>query len=70
MWVIAVKPRYVFATKELFSKAFVIELPWSIDRMDLDPEKGKLGVWIDIARGSDFFFEVKALGGQWTFQGL
>ncbi len=51
----------MFTTKELFSKALMIELPWYIDRMDFNPEKGKLDIWIDFARGSDFLFEDKAM---------
>ena len=58
----------MFTTKELFSKALMIELPWYIDRMDFDPEKGKLDVWIDFARGSDFFFEDKSLGVSGRFK--
>ena len=52
----------MFTAKELFSKALMIELPWYIDRMDFEPEKGKLDIWIDFAPGSEFFFEDKELG--------
>ena len=52
----------MFTTKELFSKVLMIELPWFIEKMEFDQTQGKLDVWIDFARGSEFFFEDKALG--------
>ena len=52
----------MFTTKELFSKALMIELPWFIEKMEFDQTQGKLDVWIDFARGSEFFFEDKTLG--------
>jgi transposase len=52
----------MFTAKELFSKALMIELPWYFYRIDFEPEKSKLDIWIDFARGSEFFFEDKELG--------
>lgn len=49
-------------TKVFFSKVLTVELPWFIDRMDFDSEEGKLDVWIDFTRGSDFLLEDKDLG--------
>ena len=52
----------MFSTQELFSKALMIDLPWFIERMEFDQAQGKLDIWIDFARGSEFFFEDKLLG--------
>jgi hypothetical protein len=49
----------MFTTKELFSKALMIELPWFIEKMEFDQTRGKLDVWIDFARGSEFFLRIK-----------
>jgi hypothetical protein len=46
----------MFTTKELFSKALMIELPLFIEKMEFDQTQGKLDVWIDFAMGSEFFF--------------
>jgi hypothetical protein len=52
----------MFTTKELFSKALMIDLPWFIEKIEFDQAPGKLDVWIDFARGSELFFEDTALG--------
>ncbi len=51
----------MFTAKQLFSKAMRIDLPWIIEQMEFDKTQGKLDVWIDFARASEFFFEDKEL---------
>jgi hypothetical protein len=51
----------MFIAKELFSAALMIEIPWYMDRMDFEPDEGKLDIWIDYTLGSEFFFEDKEL---------
>ena len=51
----------MFDPKDLFAQALRIEKPWFIERMEFDPEKGKLDIWIDFARGSLFYFEDSGL---------
>jgi hypothetical protein len=55
-------PRLMFTTKDLFSKALMIDLPWFIEKMEFNQPEGKLDIWIDFEEGSKFFFEDKALG--------
>jgi hypothetical protein len=56
----------MFTTKELFSQALMIELPWFIEKMEFDQSQGKLDVWIDFARGTggDFKKLVVISGGK------
>ena len=58
----------MLSTKDLFAQALKIETPWFIERMEFDPEKGKLDIWIDFARGSLFYFEVAGLGIRGQFK--
>ena len=52
----------MFTTKELFSKALMIDLPWFIENMEFDQSQGRLDVHIGFTKGSEFFFEDKSLG--------
>ena len=52
----------MFSTKDLFAQALKIETPWFIERMEFDPGKGKLDIWIDFVRGSFIYFEDAGLG--------
>ena len=58
----------MFDPKDLFAQALRIEKPWFIERMEFDPEKGKLNIWIDFSRGSLFYFEDAGLNIRGQFK--
>jgi transposase len=58
----------MFTTKDLFSKALMIDLPWFIEKMQFNQPEGKFDIWIDFEEGSKFFFEDKALGTSGKFK--
>jgi hypothetical protein len=39
------KPRLMFTTKDLFSKALMINLPWFIERMEFAQPLVRLVIW-------------------------
>lgn len=58
----------MFGTKELFSRALMIDAPWFIDKIEFDAQEGKLNIWIDFACGSLFPFVDEELGVSGSFK--
>ena len=58
----------MFGTKELFSRALMINARWFIDKIEFDAHEGKLKIWIDFASGSLFPFVDKELDVSGSFK--
>lgn len=54
--------------KELFSAALMIQKPWFVQEIKLDQQEGKLEIWIDFERGSEFYYEDEELGVKGHFK--
>jgi transposase len=64
----SIKIDTVMTQKELFAAALMIEKPWFIQEIKLDQENGKLEIWIDFERGSEFYYEDTELGVKGHFK--